>query len=199
MTANLSIDPDVFLHEQLAQASPDLMRAECDDHNARGVACEWAEGADVARFVDSSRYVAAFHETTSGHLHPLKYALGLAQAARAAGVRIHEHSPVTRLDRGRTLVARTPRGQVTARYGVMAGNCMLPEYGPGVAPEIAPRVMPVGTGAAQGVLTQAKVAAFWGAGDTEVALMQGLGAGFVTAIGCFAGGYVCERFHPRTA
>ena len=24
MTANLSIDPDVFLHEQLAQASPDL-------------------------------------------------------------------------------------------------------------------------------------------------------------------------------
>ena len=26
MTANLSIDPDVFLHEQLAQASPDLMR-----------------------------------------------------------------------------------------------------------------------------------------------------------------------------
>jgi hypothetical protein len=28
--------------------------------------------------------------------------------------------------------------------------------------------------------------------------MQGLVAGFVTAIGCFAGGYV-KRFHPRTA
>ena len=26
MTANTSIDPAVFLHEQLAQASPDLMR-----------------------------------------------------------------------------------------------------------------------------------------------------------------------------
>ena len=26
MTANLSIDPELFLHEQLAQASPDLMR-----------------------------------------------------------------------------------------------------------------------------------------------------------------------------
>jgi hypothetical protein len=26
MTANASIDPSVFLHEQLAQASPDLMR-----------------------------------------------------------------------------------------------------------------------------------------------------------------------------
>ncbi|MGM9424621.1 NAD(P)/FAD-dependent oxidoreductase [Hydrogenophaga sp. MI9] len=121
------------------------LRAECDDHHARGVACEWAEGADVARFVDSPRYVAAFREHTSGHLHPLKYALGLARAAQAAGVRMFEHSPVTALDRGHTLVARTAKGQVTARYGVLAGNCMLPEFGPRVAPEIAPRIMPVGT------------------------------------------------------
>ena len=121
------------------------LREEFEDHSARGIACDWAEGADVARFIRSPRYVAAFREHTSGHLHPLKYALGLAQAAQAAGVRIHEHSPVTGLDRGRTLVARTARGQVTARYGVLAGNCMLPEFGPRVAPEIAPRIMPVGT------------------------------------------------------
>lgn len=121
------------------------LREEFDDHSARGVACDWAEGADVARFIRSPRYVAAFRENTSGHLHPLKYALGLAQAAMAAGVRIHEHSPVTGLDRGRRLVARTAKGQVTARFGVLAGNCMLPEYGPAVAPDIAPRIMPVGT------------------------------------------------------
>lgn len=121
------------------------LREECEDHSARGIACDWAEGADVARFIRSPRYVAAFRENTSGHLHPLKYALGLAQAAQAAGVRIHEHSPVTGLDRGRRLVARTAKGLVTARFGVLAGNCMLPEVGPRVAPEIAPRIMPVGT------------------------------------------------------
>jgi len=60
-------------------------------------------------------------------------------------------------------------------------------------------VMPVGTGAAQAVLTQAKVAAFWGATDTHVELIQGLLAGLVTAAGCFAGGYICQRFHPRVA
>lgn len=128
--------------------SPKKARAlheEFEDHSRRGIACDWAEGADVARFIRSPRYVAAFREHTSGHLHPLKYALGLAQAAQAAGVRIHEHSPVTGLDRGRRLVARTAKGQVTARFGVLAGNCMLPEYGPRVAPEIAPRIMPVGT------------------------------------------------------
>jgi MFS transporter, PAT family, beta-lactamase induction signal transducer AmpG len=60
-------------------------------------------------------------------------------------------------------------------------------------------VLPVGTGAAQGTLTQAKVAAFWGAGANQVALMQGLFAGLITAVGCFAGGYLCQRLHPRIA
>jgi MFS family permease len=60
-------------------------------------------------------------------------------------------------------------------------------------------VVPAGTGAAQAVLTQAEVAAFWGAGQREVELLQGLLAGFVTAVGCFAGGWLCNRVHPRTA
>lgn len=60
-------------------------------------------------------------------------------------------------------------------------------------------VMPIGTGAAQVVLTQGKVAQFWGAGEREVGLLQGLVAGIVTTIGCFAGGWVCQRVLPRTA
>lgn len=60
-------------------------------------------------------------------------------------------------------------------------------------------VMPIGTGAAQVVLTQSNVAAHWGAGKHEVELLQGLFAGFVTSIGCFVGGWLCQRLHPRTA
>lgn len=60
-------------------------------------------------------------------------------------------------------------------------------------------VLPVGTGAAQGALTQAEVAARWGAGSEDVALLQGLLAGIITMIGCFGGGWLCSRFHPRTA
>lgn len=60
-------------------------------------------------------------------------------------------------------------------------------------------VLPVGTGAAQTVLTQAEVAGYWGAGAREVELMQGLTVGVVTAIGCFAGGWLCHRLAPRTA
>lgn len=60
-------------------------------------------------------------------------------------------------------------------------------------------VLPVGTGAAQGVLTQDAVAKYWGAGSDQVALTQGLLSGVVTAAGCFIGGSLCRRFHPRVA
>lgn len=59
--------------------------------------------------------------------------------------------------------------------------------------------LPVGTGAAQGVLTQDAVAKYWGAGSDQVALTQGLLSGVVTAAGCFIGGFLCRRFHPRLA
>ena len=60
-------------------------------------------------------------------------------------------------------------------------------------------ILPIGTGAAQAVLTQAEVAAYWGAGQREVQLLQGLFAGAVTAAGCFAGGWLCNRMRPRLA
>jgi PAT family beta-lactamase induction signal transducer AmpG len=59
--------------------------------------------------------------------------------------------------------------------------------------------MPVGSGAAQVVLAQAEVAARWGAGAAEVEKVQGFAAGGVTVVGCFLGGYLCERVAPRTA
>ena len=110
-----------------------------------GLATEWATGADVQRYIQSPRYCAAAYERTSGHLHPLKYGLGLARAAKQLGVKIFENSPVLDMRRAPTLTARTARGQVKASFGVLAGNCMLGEYGPRVAPDITPRIMPVGT------------------------------------------------------
>jgi MFS-type transporter involved in bile tolerance (Atg22 family) len=59
--------------------------------------------------------------------------------------------------------------------------------------------LPVGTGAAQGILAQDAVAKYWGAGSDEVALTQGVLSGIVTAAGCFIGGFLCRKFHPRVA
>lgn len=110
-----------------------------------GFKTDFARGADVQKYIQSPLYCASAYEGTSGHLHPLKYGLGLARAARAVGVEIFEHSPVVDLQRGARVTARTTEGSVSAQFGVLAGNYTLAEYGPRVAPDIAPRIMPVGT------------------------------------------------------
>jgi len=74
-----------------------------------------------------------------GHLHPLNYALGLADAARAAGVALHEQSRVTALSAEAGIVARTGRGAVRAKYGVLACDALLEN----LEPRIASRIMPV--------------------------------------------------------
>jgi len=110
-----------------------------------GLACTLATGDDVERHIRSPRYCAAGFEAVSGHLHPLKYGLGLARAARALGVRIFEQSAVIDLQRGSQLTALTAQGSVRARFAVLAGNCTLGGYGPRVAPQLSARIMPVGT------------------------------------------------------
>lgn len=107
---------------------------------------EWAEGAALRQWLDSTRYVAAAYERISGHLHPLKYTLGLAQVAIQSGAVLYENSAVRQLQHSSSGVsAVTDRGEVRADIAVVAGNCLLPEWGPGVLPSIHARVMPVGT------------------------------------------------------
>jgi hypothetical protein len=58
---------------------------------------------------------------------------------------------------------------------------------------------PVGTGAAQIVLTQAKIAEYWGAEARHVEWVQGLVGAFLIGAGCFVGGWLCQRIPARTA
>jgi gamma-glutamylputrescine oxidase len=71
--------------------------------------------ADMSRWVASPRYHSGLYDPQSGHLHPLKYALGIARAAAAAGVRIHEETPVTALETGPVITLRTARARCAPR------------------------------------------------------------------------------------
>lgn len=73
----------------------------------------------MASHVGSPLYFGGLHDANGGHIHPLNYALGLAQACRDAGVRICEGSRVTRIDEGAQIVAHTPGGTVRARFAVL--------------------------------------------------------------------------------
>ncbi|PSD23500.1 FAD-dependent oxidoreductase, partial [Stenotrophomonas maltophilia] len=53
---------------------------------------QWWDRDALRAQLDSPRYRAAMFDPHSAHLHPLAYARGLADAARATGVVIHENS-----------------------------------------------------------------------------------------------------------
>jgi gamma-glutamylputrescine oxidase len=105
-------------------------------------------GHDAIRFLDreelrgivaSPDYHSASYDTAAFHIHPLKYALGLAEAARQAGARLHANSQVREIVRGEPATVRTATGEVRARHVILACN----GYGAGLLPETASRIMPI--------------------------------------------------------
>lgn len=118
-------------------------------------------GAEMQTLIQSSRYRALLFDPRSAHLHPLNYTLGVGRAALAAGVRIHEHSPVCRIQQVGTdrVMLHTGQGQVQARFAVLAGNAWLGR----LQPVLQQRIMPVGTYiAASAPLGQARAQALIG-------------------------------------
>ncbi len=94
------------------------------------------QGHDLCR---SPVYHGGYLDTGSAHLHPLRYAIGLARAALSSGVSIHEESEVTKIDRGTKPVVHTKTGSVTCDQIVLAANGYLGN----LVPEVARRVMPI--------------------------------------------------------
>ena len=85
-------------------------------------------------------YHGGLIDRQGGHMHPLKYTLGLARAAEAAGVQVYENSEAIALERtGGRVVIRTRGGAVRARHAVLAGDALLQ----GLSAKVNNRIMPV--------------------------------------------------------
>jgi len=94
---------------------------------------------EMRALVGSPAYHGGDIDMGGGHLHPLRYALGLARAAAAAGVRIHEHSTVRRITETDPAVVETGAARITAGHVLLACNGYLGH----LEPRTAARVMPI--------------------------------------------------------
>ncbi len=132
---------------------PGLIHA---DHRARLVAHSHAYAEKLARDygydrirplsrdelrtkVASDAYHGGVHDAGGGHLHPLNYALGLARAATAAGVRIFEGSRIDQVSGTDPLCLGAGKARIRARHLLWAANGYLG----GMDRRIAARVMPI--------------------------------------------------------
>jgi gamma-glutamylputrescine oxidase len=102
----------------------------------------WLDTEQLRALLPSPRYRAGLFEPDSGHLHPLRYTLGLAQAALQAAVGFYEHSRA--LDyaaNSQGVRVRTSNGEVLCAQLVLAGNAWLGR----TAPVLARKIIGIGT------------------------------------------------------
>ena len=99
---------------------------------------EWVEPDDMAVRLGSRFYHGGVRDSGTGHIHPMKYVVGLAKAAAQQGARICEGSAATRIREG-PLRVETAHGTVQADKVLLALNGVHGD----LHPEIASHVLPI--------------------------------------------------------
>lgn len=96
------------------------------------------DAAETRGMTGSGIYAGALYDAGGGQLHPLALTLGLARAAEAAGVRIHENAPVRALEEdGGTVRVRLDGANVTAGHVILACDAFIGGIAPALAPYLA--------------------------------------------------------------
>ena len=107
-----------------------------------GLHWQWLPREQLREMLRTERYHDGLHELDAFHFNPLKYAQGLARALAAGGVRLHEQSRVTRVERdGAGWRVHTSRASVRCqRVAVCAGA-----YIDGLLPALGRNTLPIAT------------------------------------------------------
>lgn len=95
--------------------------------------------AGLQAILPSPVYKGGDIDRGAGHVHPLNYAIGLAQAAHKAGARIHEGEPVLKITQGAKPVVETASARVECDHLILACNGYLGD----LDGHVAARVMPI--------------------------------------------------------
>lgn len=101
-----------------------------------GYGAEFLDQDAVRSICRSKAYRGGILDWDAGHLNPLRYVIGLARAAEAAGAVIHEGTEAVEVTPGR-VACKT--GTIRADHVVVAGNGYLPDLND----EISSHVMPI--------------------------------------------------------
>ena len=121
-----------YLHAALHQRHMNELLALQDEWSHRGYAhlTLLTDRAALAPHINSQSYCGGLYDKKSGQIQPLKYLMGLALAARAAGADILEHNRVIKIDRGvnKTIhIEHAPK--LTASRILLCGNAYLTDIG----------------------------------------------------------------------
>ena len=98
----------------------------------------WHGAADMAERLGSHFYHGGTRDTGTGHIHPMKYVVGLARAADQAGAVLCEDTRVTAIQANGAIRLVTARGVVTADKVLLALNGVHGDLHPALAAHVLP-------------------------------------------------------------
>jgi gamma-glutamylputrescine oxidase len=100
-------------------------------------AARMMDADETARMIGTMAYKGARFDSGAGHIHPLKYARGLAAAAEKAGAMIYEHSRARTIEQQHDgVIVRCDGGAVEADHALMATDAFSADLAPELAPYI---------------------------------------------------------------
>jgi gamma-glutamylputrescine oxidase len=107
---------------------------------------QWINQDEMPQYIGSKRYIAAALDQSGGHLHPLKLALGLANALTTGGGEIYEQTPMqTWGSEANQVRVQTASGEISCRHLVLACNVGMESIQNSTAQKLAKRILPVGS------------------------------------------------------
>jgi glycine/D-amino acid oxidase-like deaminating enzyme len=115
------------------------LRATAAQLARRGAPVELLQGAALVQAIGTQRYTLALLDRRGGDLHPLRYARGLAAAARAAGATLYDNSRALSMRKdGPLWRVSTAGGVVAAPRVLLATNGYTDELWPSLRKTIIP-------------------------------------------------------------
>ena len=95
--------------------------------------------ADMGRHINGGSYHGGVYDLQGGHFHPFNYALGLAKAAQAAGVVMHENGRVISVKDDTEVRVETARGLAIAKQVIIATDAWIGD----IAPDLGSYTVPI--------------------------------------------------------
>lgn len=127
------------LRAAYTEATARGIRASYEQGTRRGMPVELLERDAMRRATGTGRYNCALLDRRGGHLNPLSYARGLAQAAVQAGAKVYGSTRVLEVSRqGTRWRLATPTGAVSAEKLVLATNGYTDDLWPKLRRTIVP-------------------------------------------------------------
>lgn len=121
-----------------------LSQARVTAWQKHGAPAQLLDQNESRTLIGSDQWFGGMFNPTGGHINPLMFTRGMADACKNAGVRIHENTPVEKISRAcQNWLVKTPNATIIASAVLLATNAYTGAFASTLAPPIRRSFIPI--------------------------------------------------------